>query len=123
MQGKQASNEGISTPRRFHVAVEESTESPPKHGTKLQGLEAWFHALGGSLCSLLRLHGSVLGWICLHYLPASPACLCPSLYGAIQPKALCQLHQLVCSGHPCQHADSLRGILASQDQRAYAGPG
>src|SRR5437667_2781263 len=39
MQGKQASNEGISTPRRYHVAVEESTESPPKHGTKLQGLD------------------------------------------------------------------------------------
>lgn len=38
MEGQQAGDEGVSSPRGHHVAVEEGAESAPKHGALLQSL-------------------------------------------------------------------------------------
>ena len=39
VHGEQAGDEGIATPRRHHVSVEEGAESSPEHGTQLKSLD------------------------------------------------------------------------------------
>lgn len=39
MDGKQAGDKSVSTPRGYHVTVEERTHGAPEHGTLLQGLD------------------------------------------------------------------------------------
>ena len=39
VQGKDAGDEGVAAPRSHHVSVEESAESAPEHGAKLESLD------------------------------------------------------------------------------------
>lgn len=39
VHGQKTGDEGVTTPRRHHVSVEEGAKSTPKHGAKLEGLD------------------------------------------------------------------------------------
>lgn len=39
MHGQQTGDEGVTTPRRHHVAIEEGADGAPEHGAELEGLD------------------------------------------------------------------------------------
>lgn len=66
-------------------------------------------------CSLLRIHGVCMGWICVHHELATIARIRIDLHGEIQRKTICQLHHVVCDWNFGQHADSIRWFPPNQE--------
>ena len=80
-----------------------------------QGSKRREHNVVRLVCAVLWVYGFCMGWICLHYELATAACVRADLHGTVQSEAVCELYDVVCAGHACEHAGPIRGISADSE--------
>uniref|UniRef100_A0A147BVM4 Uncharacterized protein n=1 Tax=Ixodes ricinus TaxID=34613 RepID=A0A147BVM4_IXORI len=84
-----------------------------------QGSQDWCHLLCCPYCTLLLLHGVCLGWLCVHHQPHPASCFCASDHEPVFESDLYSIHHLLHPGSFAIHANPLRWLPASENERAH----
>ena len=75
--------------------------------------------MGGPHGVVLWVHGQRLGRLRLHHQLDPAPRVRVDLYGEVFSEVVRELYDVVCAGDVGEHADSVCGILADQEQRSY----